>query len=265
MKALKILAGVIIVLAILIGIGTYLLLSNINDIVKYAVEEGGTSATKTEVTLSSADVSVSEGRGELNLLSVANPAGFSADNIFSLDKIVLDVDPQSLTKDVIVVDEVTIDGVKILAELKGLTETNIAALLDNLDQGSGSEEASPSAESESDSSEEPLLAVKKLVFSNSQLALSSDEFGSLDLSLPSFELSNLGSAENGLTPTQLAKAAIEPLLEKAQDAVEDELKEKVKDKAEEKIKSEIEDRLKDKVSEEDLEKLKGLKSLFKKD
>ncbi len=265
MKALKILAGVVIVLAVLIGIGTYLLFSNINDIVKFAVEEGGTSATKTEVVLNSADISVGEGRGELNRLSVANPAGFSANDIFSLDKIVVDVDPHSLTKDVIVIDEVTIDGVKILAELKGLTETNIAALLKNLDQGSGSSESSSNTESESSRSSDPLLAVKKVVFSNSQLALSSDELGNLAISLPSFELSDLGSAENGLTPTQLAKAAIEPLLEKAQDAVEDELKEKVKDKAEEKIKSELKDRLKEKVSEEDLEKLEGLKSLFKKD
>lgn len=262
MKALKILAGVVIVIAILLGIGTYLLFKNINDIVKFAVEEGGTQATKTTVVLNSAEIDVGEGRGQLNVLSVANPAGFSANNIFSLDKIVVDVDPQSLTKDVLVIDEITIDGVKILGELKGLTETNITALLNNLDQGSGSDSSSDSSAGES---KDPLLAVKKLVFSNSELALSSDEFGSLDLSLPSFELSNLGNEQNGLTPQQLAKAAIKPLLARAQDAVEDELKEKVKDKAEEKIKSELKDRLQDKVSEEDLEKLEGLKSLFKKD
>lgn len=259
MKIVKILAAIILVVLIVVGIGVYFVFQNLNDIVKYAVEEGGTEATRTEVLLSKADIDIRAGRGELDGLSIANPQGFSSEKLFSFNKIVLDIEPTSITKDVIVIDEITIDGVNVRAEHKNLTETNIEAMLKNLTQGAGGSSSGSSSTSES-SGKEVLLAVKKLVFSNSKLSLSSDQLGSFDLTVPSFEVNNLGSADNGLTPKQLAEAALKPLLKKAKDQVE----KTIKDKAEDEVKSKIEDKLKEKINQEDLDKLKGLKSLFDK-
>jgi hypothetical protein len=256
-KLIKILVGLVIALIFVAAVVAVVVLQNINAIVKMAVEEVGSDVTKTAVVLNAADIKLTDGRGTLNGLSIANPAGFSRADLFTLGEAVVDIDPASLTKDVVVIDEIKLSGVNLLAEHKGVAETNIKALIDNLGAGSGGSQSQPA----SDSGEEVLLAVKKVVFSDNSLSLVSESVGNYDLNIPSFEVNNLGSETNGLTPTQLAKAALKPLLDRAQDTIEEKLEDELKDKAKDKLKEAIEDKL----SDEQKEKVESLKSLFKKD
>jgi len=257
MKVLKIILGLVVVLVLVAVVGVYFLAKNINGIVEHAVETVGSDITQTQVGLGKADIKLDlkESRGELDNLTVANPKGFSKANLLTIGQVALGIEPLSISKDVIVINEVTIKGVNILAEHKGVKDTNLQALLNNIKAKAG---AGGSTEATTDDSgKEVLLAMKKIVFADNSVDLKSEKAGNYQLKIPAFELQNLGSAEKGLTPTQLAEAAIKPLVAKAQAAVEEKLKDELEDKAKEKLLENLDDDQK--------EKLEGIKSLLKKD
>ena len=261
MKAIRILIGLVIAAIAVIAIVVIIGLQNINGIVKAAVEKVGPQVTGTEVRLAEVDITLTEGRGTLQGLSIANPKGFSNNNVFSLGQITLQIDPVSITGDVIIIEELTISAAKVLAEQKNITDTNLQALLDNVTAGAKNGGGkSGGASGDSSSPEQQIkLAVKQFSFNASELQLVTEQFGEKTLKLPTIKLNDLGSAEKGLTPQQLAHAILKPLLAQAKKAAQKEL--------ERLAKSEAEDKLKEKLSEELTDEQKGqvdqLKSLFK--
>ena len=216
--------------------------------------------TGTDVRLNQVKVDITDGRGELLGLTIANPQGFSKDSLLSLGRIVLQIDPKSVTGPVKVINEVTISDIHLLAELKGLTENNLQTLQKQIESnvGTGQGQSAPS-DSQASDSEEVLLAVESFTFSDSSLRLLSDEWGEREIKIPAIKLKNLGTKEQGLTPAQLAEAAVEPLLKQARRAVEDELKSLAQDEVEDKLKEKLEERLDDsqKQTVEDLKSLFG--------
>lgn len=261
MKILKVglglVAAVIVVVAIVVVVG----LQNINQIVKVAIEDVGSDVLGTQVQLQSANIELTNGRGELNSLRIANPKGYSKNSAFELGNIIVQVDTSSLTSDVIVIKEIAISGAKLLAEQKGLTETNLQALLDNVNSGSSESATSEAKSSEASAGEataEILLAIEKFTFSDSDLKVVTQEWGDLDLQLPTVSLKNIGTKDKGLTPEQLAEAMIKPVLAAAQKSVKNNLKSLAKDKLEAKAK----ERLEEKLGSEKAEQLNQLKSLF---
>ncbi|MEH6650495.1 MAG: hypothetical protein V7707_10765 [Motiliproteus sp.] len=265
MKAIKIVTGLVVAAIAIIAIVVVIGLQNINGIVKAAIETVGTQVTGTEVRLAEVDITLTEGRGVLLGLSIANPKGFSDNSAFSLGQIALQIDPISITGDVIVIEELTISAAKLLAEQKNIKDTNLQALLDNVAAGAKSGEAnnggaSSATNDSSDPAQQVKLAVKHFRFDASELQLVTEQLGEKTLKLPAIELNNLGSAEQGLTPEQLSQAILKPLLAQAKAAAKKEL--------ERLAKREAEDQLKQKLSEELSDEQKGqidqLKSLFKK-
>lgn len=256
MKTIKVVLGVLVTIIAVAAIVVVVGLQNIDKIVKTAVEEIGPKVLGTEVRLAEVKIDIAAGRGELRGLTVANPKGFSAANVFSLGETALEIDTSSITGDVIVINEVLISNAYLLAEQKGLNDTNLQALLDNIESGSEDSAAKPaSAASSADSgAKEILLAVKKFTFTDSKMTLVSQQFGEQSLDLPPIRLSNLGSKEKGLTPEQLANAVIKPLIAQAKKAAKDRLEDLAKEKLSEK--------LTEKLGKDGAEKLNQLKSLF---
>jgi len=255
MKTIKVVLGVLVTIVAVAAIVVVVGLQNIDKIVKTAVEEIGPKVLGTEVRLAEVKIDIAAGRGELRGLTVANPKGFSAANVFSLGETALEIDTSSITGDVIVINEVLISNAYLLAEQKGLNDTNLQALLDNIESGSESSAAKPAAASSADSgAKEILLAVKKFTFTDSKMTLMSEQFGEQSLDLPPIRLSNLGSKEKGLTPEQLANAVIKPLIAQAKKAAKNRLEDLAKEKLSEK--------LTEKLGKDGAEKLNQLKSLF---
>lgn len=258
MKALKVVGGLIALAVVVVGLVVFIGLQNINGIVKTAVETVGPEVTGTAVQLQEVNIEITNGRGELTGLSVANPKGFSGANAFELGKIALQINPSSLTEDVIVIDEITITGAQLLAELKGMGNTNLQALMDNVQGGASSEPKANETSSSSDSGKAIKLAVKKFTFSDSNIELATEEWGDRTIKLPAIKVNNIGSKDSGLTPEQLAEAMIQPILKSAEKSVKRDLEKLAKEKAEEKLK----EKLNDKLGSEKVEQLNQLKSLF---
>ena len=248
MKVVKTLSIVIfLVLALAIGAGIYLY-SNLNAIIKEAVETVGPEVTKTSVNLEAVDVKPTEGSGQFTNFSIGNPSGYSDKKLFNLENLLLKFDPKTALEDVIVINDIVVEGMKINVEEKSL-KSNLQALLDNLQ----SDETTSSSESESTSSgPDKKFIVENIVFSDNGITLSTEKYGEYNVDFPSFSLADIGKKENGLTPQELGVAIVKPLLKKAEDAVKDKIEGLAKEELEAKLKEkkqELENRLDEKKDE----------------
>lgn len=162
--------------------------------------------------------------------------------------------------DVIVIDEMRISGVSITAEQKGL-DSNLQALLRQINENVGGGSTQQEQAAEESAGKEIKLAIKKLVFSDNKVNLVTEKYGDYVLEMPIIESVNLGSASNGLTPAQMGKAIVDPLIKQAKKTAEKRLKklaeENIKDKAEAKMQEKLDSALDDDAKEK-LDKVKGL-------
>ena len=101
---LKVLAG----LVVLIVAAVVVVVLNLDKGIKTAVETLGPKYTQAEVTLNKVDLSLKSGKGTLSGLVVGNPVGFKTGQAFSLGEISVQVDTSTVTKPVIVIQQIRI-------------------------------------------------------------------------------------------------------------------------------------------------------------
>jgi hypothetical protein len=259
---MKMIGGLLVVIVVVIAIGISTVVQNVDGIVKGLIEEIGTEITGTKVTVREVVISLTDGKGTIRGLKIANPSGFSKANIFEIDEISLDIDPTSLTGPVYVIDEVLLDGARVLAEQLGTT-TNVEAIMQSV-ESSGSEQAGAANTGDKDSNDSTSadieLMVSKFSFVNSSARLISNEFGEQALEIPGIRLTNLGSRENGRSPDELATEVIAAFTVEIENAVKDKMAKLIEDAAMKAANDAIDANL----STADKEKINVLKSLFKK-
>jgi uncharacterized protein involved in outer membrane biogenesis len=250
----KIGIGLVVAVIAVIAVVSSLVVSNLDGIIKQIIEDAGSKAIGTSVTLDSATLSLQDGRGELHGLTIANPPGYDSAYAFRMEQVALQVDPLSLSGDVIVIKEILIDGAVLLAEQKA-TSTNLKELLDSMG-GSSAEPATPA-----ESAVDVRLMVEQFSFINNSATLLTSQWGDKSLDIPDIKMSNIGDTETGLTPQQLANRMTTTLIKQAEQAVADYLEQLAKDAAQ----AELERQMDKNLSEDDKQKVNALKSMFKKE
>ncbi len=251
MKAVKIIIAIVVLIAVVVAGVVFYGLSQLNGFVEQVIETTGTELTQTNVGVGSVDIKLSEGRGAIYSLSIANPEGYSDNALFATQSIDLSLDIESLTAPVKIVKAVNIGEISLLAEQKNIKDTNIQALLDNLQKANTSEPATSS------NSPDVRLMIEKVTVAASVIDLQTEKFGGKQITLPSFTLTNIGDKKTGLTPEQAGKAITQQLFSKVKAAVKAELSQIVKDSAKDKLKETLETKIKENISTD------KLKSLFK--
>lgn len=255
-KNLLLVVGVVVLGVV--GVAIYGL-KNLDSLVKQVIEQVGTEVTGTKVSVAGVKITLAEGRGEIHGLNIANPAGFNTRHLFHLNTVALDITPESLLGDVIVIDEVLIDGAEIVTEQKGQT-TNLQALQKNLAKHSqGSTTQSEKASSADQAAGKPVrLAIKSFKFINNNAQLHTEQWEPQQLNVPNIVMTNLGSPTSGLTPEQLSAEVIDRLTK----AVEKSAKEALKKKAEKEAKKALNKELDKNLSDKEKKQLDSLKSMF---
>jgi hypothetical protein len=209
----KIVLGAVLVLVISVGFGAYYLLSNLDGIVKTAIETYGSQATQTAVRVNSVQIVLKDGSGTIRGLVVGNPSGFAAQQAFSLGVISTQIDLKSLSEEVTVIEHITVRAPEVFFELNETGKNNLGELKENLSSGaSGSSASSPPSQSRG---AEPKLIIRKLLFVDGSIHASVVPLGKdYELQLPKIELNNLGG-KNGATPTQIAEQVLKVLTDRA--------------------------------------------------
>ncbi len=255
MKAIKIIVGIIVFLAVVVGGVIFYGLSNLDAFVEEVIETTGSEITQTSVGVGSVAIksTMLEGKGAIYNLSVANPKGYSANDLFLAKSISLALDIPSLTQPVKVIDAVNVGEIALRAEQKNIKDTNIQALLDNI----SSTNTSSSTAKESSSGSDVRIMIKKITFAKTTIDLQTEKLGGRSITLPSFTLTNIGNKKTGVTPEEAGKQIAQQLMNKVKAAVKKELGRLLEDGAKEKLKEKLQDKLKENISTD------KLKSLFK--
>lgn len=181
----------------------------LGHVVQAGVNSFGPKLTKTKVELAGARISPFTGTGTLTGLFVGNPEGWNADRAFYLGKIHVDVEPFSVLGDHVVINEVSIDQPEFVYETK-LVSSNIKDLLKNIEEFTGG--GTKTADTPTTKSGKPIkFVVKKFRITNAKATLGVGP-AAIPLPLPPINLDNLGVAEGGITPDQVAGAVMKQVL-----------------------------------------------------
>lgn len=256
MRAAKI-AGIVI-LVLILGVAGLVIyaVSNLDSLVQTAVEKYGSDVTQTEVTLQNVETDLQAGRVQLSNFAVANPAGYSSDNAFALDDIIVQIAPGSVRDDVVVIEEISVAGASIIAELKGLRNSNLQELAANVRESLPDRAEPPEAEPPAEYTG-PNFRVERFTFSDANISLLSEQFRDRTIDMPTVTAQDLGG-EAGLPPKELAAALMNQVLAQAIAAVRSE----VEDAAKREVRSELQEKAEEKLSEEEQEKVKQLRDFL---
>ena len=138
-----------IVAAVLVVLLAALLICR-DFLIEQGVRRLGTWLVGTPVGIESFSSTFS-GTVEIRGLTVGNPEGYHAPHIFSLRRVFVSLQPLSVLTDKIIVEEVTVEGMRVDFESK-ITETNLGVIQDNVNQKLGALGANRETPKEPDSS-----------------------------------------------------------------------------------------------------------------
>lgn len=212
----KISLGLVIIIILGIGGAAYYLLTNLDALVKAAIEKYGTEAVKTAVKVDTVHIGLKEGTGILQGLRIANPPGFTAPQAFTLGEIHTRINTRALADKKIIIDEVRISGPQLVYELNADKQGNLNILKDNL--SAKSKGKADAVTDEQKSKGKPLvLTIKRIVMQDAQMhaTLVPLNHKEVDLKVASFELTNLSG-----TPEQIARQVLTQLVDHAKEAVQ---------------------------------------------
>lgn len=199
----KILIALGVVVAVIVA-GLAYVYTNLDEIVRTAIEESGSRVTNVEVTLGGVNLDLPNGKAGLEALQVANPDGFKTDYAFALGSVNVAIDTSSINEDTVTVNEVSVVSPKVIYELAG-DSSNIKTIQNNVEAfqkaiSSGAED--PAA----DGGEGPKLVINDLYVRDGEVSVSASflEGKKMSVPLPTIHLTDIGKESGGATPAEVA-------------------------------------------------------------
>lgn len=230
-KILIAVAGIVVVAVIAI----FLLVGNLDKILKSAIEGVGTELLGVPVTVASVDLDLKSGSGQISGITVANPPGFKAAQAFQMDMIRMGLDLGSLRSQPIVIRELNIQSPTVDLEVTETGGSNMQTLMDNIKKNSAKtdEKAAEEAPSQEETGQkEPVkLSFTKLAITGVTVNGVVPGQEPTQVVLPDIVRENVGGAE-GLTPAQVGGVIIGDIAAQSlQAVVEKKLSEKMEEAA----------------------------------
>ncbi len=205
--------SVLIFIAVIIGVLVFVW-SSIDGIVEAAIEQYGSEVTQTSVRVDSVKITLTSGEGTISGLTVGNPPGFSAPDVFALGNISTRVDTSSVTEPTIVINEVMINAPKVFYEINDAGQSNIDTLKENIASAIGSSQTSGGGNDRK-------LIIERLVIDQGEIDVRIAALGdkSLSAKLPRIVLTNIGKREGGASPEAVAEKVVNALMKNARTGI----------------------------------------------
>jgi hypothetical protein len=206
----KILITVAIVVVV-IAVGTFLLLSNLNSIVAKIIEREGSKVTQTRVRVSGVEIALRNGRASIKGLGVANPEEFQGRDAFSLDDITVGIDIKSVRGNPIVIDEIRVQHPVVYADFTKTGSSNIDELRRRI-QASTARSTGKSSES---GREAKRIKIKQFTMEKGSIEIDASALGleKRTVALPEMRLNDVGGA-GGMPPDQIARIIMTAIAER---------------------------------------------------
>lgn len=207
-RKVLIVAGAI---ALVLGATIALLLTNINWIVRNAIEHYGSRATGTRVQVAAVNIRLARGSGALEGLTVANPKGFSPSPALALGSVSVRIDARSVASDVVIIDEIRVIRPQIVYEMDDSRRSNIDELRKHMGPTKATAAKPPDAGKPA-----KRLRIRKLVIESGSVDVRVAVAGGRPrtLTLRKMELQDIGGRA-GAAPEEAARQIIGAVLNEA--------------------------------------------------
>lgn len=238
-KAMKRLTALVLAIAVVLVAAVALILSRADSYIVAAVERYGEAATGTPVTLSDADISLTEGRGTLSGLAVGNTEGYDAPHALEVDTIDVRLDLASLSGSVLVVQDVLVDGARLYAEQRG-QRSNLTELLDRMQTSAKEPEAD-------DGGGGGRIIIDRFRLTGGRIQLAADGLDSPQtLELEPVTVQNIGRSAGGVGYSDAADSILGAIIGAARQAVRDGLQNAAGEAVRRKLEQQLRQKLQDK-------------------
>lgn len=202
-------------LAVLIAAGGTLAVAYVmlDRIIHTAIEVIGPEATGVSVQANSVSIAPFSGSFELNSLTLGTPRGFSADRSLFARDIKVRISMASLLKNVIIVEEVIVDGA--LVSWEGVTGDNHRRIMRNIEtyvEGFTQPEKGKQPPA-SGRSEKPgrNVIIKKVILKNSSIVFVAAGKQIATVPIPDQPLTDIGAGKGGERPEEAIQQTYEQI------------------------------------------------------
>lgn len=117
---------------LLVVVAVVIVYVRLNSIVEYVVESQGTQQMNLATLLDGADVGLVGGEVELDGLTIANPPGFTAEHLFSMDEVEVKAPFKQLRGNPKRISRITLDEPKLVVERSADGKFNFKAAIDQM-------------------------------------------------------------------------------------------------------------------------------------
>ncbi len=215
---MKLFAKLVALLSVLVLVAGAAVIMYSDTLVQKGIEKGGETALGVATRVGNVDISFMGGEATLNQLTIANPAGFSAQQFLVLGHANMAVSLNSLLSDTVTIPQIAISGIRVNLEQKG-DKNNINPLLERARSlaGEGGKTTDDPAPAVKEDAKKFIVTYFSLddVQVNANLEVLGQN-SSLNLVLPKIELRNLGDEQGGLTMPELIEKVVQVILATAQ-------------------------------------------------
>ena len=250
----KAILGIVVILILAVAGGVYYVVTNLDTIVKTAIEKYGSETTQTAVKVDNVLIRLTQGSAAINGLTIANPDGFSLPYAFSLGQIATDIDVDKTNKELVAIELINVSAPQVFYEISADRKGSLNVLKDNL-QGASSAPL-PSGETPPNGSQSAAiqLSIARFLVEDAKLhaKIVPLKDKTYNLKLPTLELTNLKG-----TPEQISEQILSQVIEHAKKEIQKQGLDKELKTLKSRAQTEAHTRLK---AEEDKarDKLKGL-------
>jgi hypothetical protein len=198
------LLAIIAVAGLILAAGLIFLWTNLDWIVKSAIERYGSQAVGTAVRVDRVALNPIQGKGVIRGLTVANPRGYSARHIMSLGGISIRITPRSIAENPIVIDDIRITAPVVVYEMNEARVANVDVLKKNMGEDKAAQPAPGDKTSAKDTGKR--LRIRHLVIENAKADVRVAGLGDKPrtIALSRIEMTDIGG-KNGAPPEEVAK------------------------------------------------------------
>lgn len=200
--------GIFIAVVILALAGVFFYL---NVIAKSVIERSATQAAGVKTSVDSVQLGLFSGRFGLGDLTINNPEGYESPHFFLMKDGRLSVGLPSLLEDTVRVQEISLQGIEVNLERKGM-KSNITAILDNLKRFESGKKTEPAEQGEAKKFLIDELSIKDVV-AQVDLGPELGEKGKRSVSIPEIKLQDIGSGQGGVVLAQLTDIVLKAITE----------------------------------------------------
>ena len=193
-------------------------------VVKTVINHHSERLTGLDISVAGAEVNFLSGQFSLSNLAIANPEGFESPNAALIKNVQITLQPETLTKDVVVVDLFAVDGLRVQFE-GDMGSNNVQEIQKILAQKVEKNDHDDHGHEEHEHADEELKEQKKVAIRQLSITDTSVAFNlggmkeGVNVPVSDIQMTNIGTADKGATAQEVLDKILLPLFENLHRAV----------------------------------------------